>query len=215
MVNLKEQTTGFLILSSVLSILSLRTKAIKKFNHLVNPSIFKDTVGRSFKKYKCNDFLSTNSVYQIVGLYIDNKVFALRNELQPTDYFGTNEDIAVFSLSECSDKNIISGLKNVEMHDNVIAKNITSIRIINENKKIYMHSHLEYDIDLTRAIIFTLASGEEICFEKDSWIFSEEIVINRGHNLINEITSPDVFYKRIAEEPNMKGELTRSEIILT
>ena len=187
---------------------------MKKFNHLVNPSIFKDTVGLSFKKYKCNDFLSTNSVYQIVGLYIDNKVFALRNELQPMDYFGTTEDIAVFSLSECFDKNIISGLKNVEMHDNVIAKNITSIRIINENKKIYVHSHLEYDIDLTRAIIFTLASGEEICFEKDSWIFSEEIVINKGRNLMNMITSPDDFYKRIAEEPNMKGELTRSEIIL-
>lgn len=73
---------------------------MKKFNHLVNPSIFKDTVGLSFKKYKCNDFLSTNSVYQIVGLYIDNKVFALRNELQPIDYFGTTEDVAVFSLSE-------------------------------------------------------------------------------------------------------------------
>ena len=188
---------------------------MKKFNHLVNPSIFKDTVGLSFKKYKCNDFLSTNSVYQIVGLYIDNKVFALRNELQPMDYFGTTEDIAVFSLSECFDKNIISGLKNVEMHDNVIAKNITSIRIINENQKIYVYSRLEYDIDLTRAIIFTLSSGEEICFEKDSWIFSEEIVINRGPNLINQITSPDDFYKRIAEEPNMKGELTRSEIILT
>ena len=169
---------------------------MKKFNHLVNPSIFKDTVGLSFKKYKCNDFLSTNSVYQIVGLYIDNKVFALRNELQPMDYFGTTEDIAVFSLSECFDKNIISG------------------RIINENKKIYMHSHLEYDIDLTRAIIFTLASGEEICFEKDSWIFSEEIVINKGRNLMNVITSPDDFYKRIAEEPNKKGKLTRSEIIL-
>ena len=77
-----------------------------------------------------------------------------------------------------------------------------------------MHSLLEYDIDLTRAIIFTLASGEEICFEKDSWIFSEEIVINKGRNLMNVITSPDDFYKRIAEEPNKKGKLTRSEIIL-
>ena len=148
-------------------------------------------------------------------MYIDNKVFALRNELQPIDYFGTTEDVAVFSLSESVDKNIISGLKNVEMRDNVIAKNITSIRIINENQKIYVYSRLEYDIDLTRAIIFTLSTGEEICFEKDSWIFSEEIVINRGLNLINQITSPDDFYKRIAEEPNMKGELTQSEIILT
>ena len=154
---------------------------MKKFNHLINPSIFKDTVGMSFKKYKCNDFVFTNSVYQIVGLYIENKIFSL----------------------------------DVEMRDNVINKEIANIRIINENKKIYVHSHLEYDIDLTRAIIFTLASGEEICFEKDSWIFSEEIVINRGHNLINVIASPNDFYERIAEEPNMRGKLTRTEIVLT
>lgn len=56
-----------------------------------------------------------------------------------------------------------------------------------------MKSLLEYDIDLTRAIIFTLISGEKICFEKDSWIFSEEIIINRGHNLINIIISPNDF----------------------
>lgn len=61
------------------------------------------------------------------------------------------------------------------MRDNVIAKNITSIRIINENQKIYVYSRLEYDIDLTRVIIFTLSSGEEICFEKDSWIFLKKL----------------------------------------
>ena len=188
---------------------------MKKFNHLINPSIFKDTVGMSFKKYKCNDFVFTNSVYQIVGLYIENKIFSLENKLQPHDYFGTTEDIAIFSLNETVDVNVLSGLRDVEMRDNVINKEIANIRIINENKKIYVHSHLEYDIDLTRAIIFTLASGEEICFEKDSWIFSEENVINRGHNLINVIASPNDFYERIAEEPNMRGKLTRTEIVIT
>lgn len=69
-----------------------------------------------------------------------------------------------------------------------------------------MKSLLEYDIDLTRAIIFTLINGEEICFEKDGWIFPEEIIINRGHNLINIIISPNDFYEIIVEEPNMRGE---------
>ena len=188
---------------------------MKKFNHLINSSILRDTVGLSFKKYKCNDFVFTNSVYQIVGLYIDNKVFSLENTLQPHDYFGTTEDIAIFNLNETTGANIVSGLREVEMRDNLINKEIANIRIVNENKKIYMKSLLEYDIELTRAIIFTLTNGEEICFEKDSWIFSEEIIINRGHNLINIITSPNDFYERIAEEPNMRGELTRSEIILT
>ena len=68
---------------------------------------------------------------------------------------------------------------------------------------------------IDRVYNLTLTNGEKICFEKDSWIFSEEIIINRGHNLINIITSPNDFYERIAEEPNMRGELTRSEIILT
>lgn len=53
----------------------------------------------------------TNSVYQIVGLYIDNKVFSLENTLQPHDYFGTTEDIAIFNLNETTDANIVSGLR--------------------------------------------------------------------------------------------------------
>ena len=188
---------------------------MKKFNHLIDPLIFEGVVGLSFNKYKCNDFVFTNSVYQIVGLYIDHKVFSIENKFQPHDYFGTTEDIAIFNINETADANIVSGLRDVEMRDHVINKKIANIRIINENKKIYVQSLLEYDIDLTRAIIFILVSGEEICFEKDSWIFSEEIVINRGHNLINVITSPNDFYEKIAEEPDMRGELTRSEIILT
>ncbi len=79
--------------------------------------------------------MSTNSVYQIVGLYIDDKVFSLENKFQPHDYFGTTEDIAVFNLNKTVDADIRSGLREVEMSDNLINKGIATICIVNENKK--------------------------------------------------------------------------------
>lgn len=63
-------------------------------------------------------------------------MFALENTLQPHDYFGTTEDIAILNLNETTDANIVFGLREVEMRDNLINKEIANIRIVNENKKI-------------------------------------------------------------------------------
>ncbi len=187
---------------------------MKKISNQINISILENFIGLTFNKYKCNDFVFTNSVYQNVGLYIDHSILLLNNSFQSMEYFGTNEDISIFNLKECEDKDVKSGIKNSEMKDNFINKKISSIRVINENRKIFVKSILEYDVDLTRAIIFTFHNGEELCFEKDSWIFSEEIIINRGHNLINVITNSNEFYEKINENSDMSGELSRSDIIL-
>ena len=45
-------------------------------------------IGKLFNKYKCDAFDFTNSVTQIVGLYIGDKVYSLTNIQEPVDYYG-------------------------------------------------------------------------------------------------------------------------------
>ncbi|SDY58779.1 hypothetical protein [Lachnobacterium bovis] len=56
-----------------------------------------------------------------------------------------------------------------------------------------------YEVWLTRAIIFEV-SGREISFEKDTIPFSEEIIIQRGHDLIDKISDNDDFLQEWDEE---------------
>lgn len=72
----------------------------------------------------------------------------------------------------------------------------------------------EYEVWQTRAIIFKLDDLEEICFEKDSLWFSEEIIINRGHNLINALDGTIKFIETMEMEEDTTGECYREEIIL-
>ena len=58
-------------------------------------SIIGDWIGKIFIKYKCDAFNYTNSVTQIVGLYIGDEVFSLTNIQEAVDYFGIVEDMSV------------------------------------------------------------------------------------------------------------------------
>ena len=58
---------------------------------------------KKFDKYKCDAFELTNSVTQIVGLYIGDEVYALTNVQEAVDYFGTADDMAVAKVSASED----------------------------------------------------------------------------------------------------------------
>ena len=76
----------------------------------------------------------------------------------------------------------------------------------------YVKQKIAYNVWFTRAIILELENSEEICFEKDSLFFSEEIVINRGLNLVNVLEKPDQFMETMREEQDTEGEYYREEI---
>ena len=65
-------------------------------------------IGKSFVKYKCDAFEFTNSVTQIVGLYIGDEVYAFTNVQEAVDYFGTTDDMAVAKLSVTADSMVKS-----------------------------------------------------------------------------------------------------------
>ena len=140
-------------------------------------------VGQQFKKYRCDEFVFTNSVTQIVGIYIGDSVIKLSNEQEAVDYFGNKENIAIFKIMESKDSEIVSAFLNTEQKDNPVNGIIDEIILVEENQQVFERGSQTYDVWLTRGIIFNV-DGREISFEKQNVPFSEEINIQRGDDLI-------------------------------
>ena len=149
-------------------------------------------IGLEFIKYKCDEFVYTNSVTGIVGLYIGDKVFSISNIQESVDYFGNDDDIAVMKIKEVNDGNIKTVFNETTQIDTPINGKIEDITLINENQQIYKDGVLQYNVWLTRAIVFKV-DGREILFEKDIVPFSEEILIQRGYDLAKKVNDEKSF----------------------
>lgn len=148
--------------------------------------------GAVFHKYRSDPFVFTASVYGIVGLYIGNGIYRISNFVQPADFFGKKEDVAVFLIDEAAESEIKSCMDDGVLIDTPIDSIIKKITVVNEHQQLFNQGIQTYDVYVTRAIIFEMEDGGEISFEKDIW-FSEEINIRRGHDLIDKLSSTDSF----------------------
>lgn len=158
----------------------------------LNEDIFKRMIDKQFNKYKCDPFVFTNTVTGIVGLYIDEKVFELKNEQTAFQYFDSIDDVSLWNIKEVNDSEIHSVFENTEQIDTSINQNINSITLVNEHQMVNIHDQ-EYDLWLTRAIVFHL-ENRDIYFEKDNTAFSEEIEIKRGHDLLSEFPKRNDYF---------------------
>lgn len=172
---------------------------MKTIDMRFNADMIQEWVGEKFVKYKCDPFNITNSVTQIVGLYIGDDIYSLTNIQEAVDYFGFIEDMSVSRIMKVEDSAIKSALKDVEMISTSVSEEITSVKIINEKQTMTINGELAYEVWLTRAIIFEMG-GREISFEKDTVPFSEEIIIQGGHELIDKISDNDDFLQEWDEE---------------
>ena len=181
---------------------------MKTIDMRFNSDLIRSWIGKKFNKYRCDAFEFTNSVTQIVGLYIGDEVYALTNVQEAVDYFGTTEDMAVAKLSASEDAMIKSAFKDVEMISTPVGEKITSVKIVNEQQSMAISGKPTYEVWLTRAIIFKMG-GREISFEKDTVPFSEEITIQRGYNLIDKVSDNDDFLEEWDDEysPDYKREV--------
>ncbi len=170
--------------------------------------ILRHMIGSKFVKYKCDKFVYTNSVTGIVGLYIGDVVYSISNLQESVDYFGNNEDIAVMRLRESNPDSIKSVFNETNQIDTPINGTISKISVINDNQMIKKGGALQYDVWLTRALIFEV-DGREILFEKDSVPFSEEIIIRRGYDLANAIADGKAFLEGWPKDlsPDYKREV--------
>lgn len=154
--------------------------------------IIENLTGKDFKLYKCDEFVYTNSVTQIVGLLIEDKWYSLTNVQHTVDYFGDKEDIAVFDISETDACNVKSAFTDTEMIVTPVEGNLERIVLVNENQKIVTDCDIPYDVWLTRGIILHV-NGREISFEKDNVPFSEEIIIRKGYDLLDQFADENDF----------------------
>lgn len=181
-------------------------------DYRIDKEILKNIVGNNFVKYKCDPFVFTNSVYSIVGIYTDVNTYCITNKIQSIDYFGTNEDVGIFSISESGDESIKSSLADTTQIETIVNEKIESIDVIEEHQQLFRERLLEYDVYFTRAIIFKTKT-REYCFEKDDFEFSEQIIINRGNNLRQKFDNMD--FKEKQSEFEFPYHLVISQEIIT
>lgn len=158
----------------------------------LNESYFKTLIGKCFKKYRCDPFEYTNSVTGIVGIYIDDKTFEIRNEQKSIKYFDSVDDIAVWTFKEVNANDIHSFFEDTNQIDTPVNETVKKITLVNELQKVKISNEI-YEMWITRAIIFHLET-KDIYFEKDNTAFSEEIEIKRGHKLIDEFPKKNDFF---------------------
>ena len=171
---------------------------MKNIDMRFDQNIIKDFIGKTFIKYRCDEFIFTNSVTQIVGFYIDNEIYKLTNIEESVDYFGTLEDTAVFRIEKAQEEDIRSAFSEGKQIDNPVQAPIDEIILVNENQTVEEYGTKTYDVWLTRGIIFKV-DGREISFEKENWPFSEEINILKGYNLADQYSSTDAFSEEWGE----------------
>lgn len=158
----------------------------------LNEDIFKRMIGKQFYKYKCDPFVFTNTVTGIVGLYIGEKVFELKNEQTAFQYFDSMDDVALWNIKEVNDSDIHSFFEDTEQIITPVNQKIVKITLINE-KQVACIDNLNYSLLVTRAIVFHL-ENRDIYFEKDNTAFSEEIEIKRGHDLLSEFPKRNDYF---------------------
>ena len=147
-----------------------------------NTGIFSEMIGRRMLCYKHDPFQYSDSVYGIAGLFIEDKIYAITNSVEIRDYYGSNEDVAIFKVSHSLEENIHSYIQGETMINIPVNQVIKNISVINEHQRLYENDHQTYDVWLTRGFLIELEDGLQICFEKDIW-FSEDINIKRGYHL--------------------------------
>ncbi len=173
-------------------------------------TLLREMLGKEFHKYRCDRFEFINSVTQLVGLYIEDKIYSLTNIQEPVDYFGYIDDIGVFKIQQAHDSDIQSAFENVDQIDTPVQECIYRIILVNDCQKV-SSNHVQYEMRLTRAIIFDFGS-HQISFEKDYVPFSEEIEIRRGYNLIDTLSSEKKFLEEW--DATVNPECTREVITI-
>lgn len=81
---------------------------MEKMNEIISEGLLKTFIGKEFVQYKHDPIQFVNSVYEIVGLYIGDKTYALTNKIEDKEYYSAMDQISVLRLIEST--NIVSSL---------------------------------------------------------------------------------------------------------
>lgn len=174
--------------------------------------IFKSMVGKTFNKYKHDEYIYSPCVFGIIGVYVDGKAYKLTNILKNVTRFLTDDEVATFELKETEDSKIATFMDNGEMIETPVNDVIKSIKIVTDHQRITTNDNV-YEFNHTVGLIFTLAGGNEISFEIGTW-FSEMITIQRGYDLIEKFTKTDEFLEEWEDCDGFVANITREITVI-
>ncbi len=165
--------------------------------------ILKSFIGNKMISYQHDEFASTPTSSQAVSILMNNdKTFYLYSFTESHDYFGTSEDVAVWSFTE----ERLPIIDHKSFLSTPVDEVIKGIQVVQENQRVFCGSEQTYDVWVTRGIIIDLGN-REIAFEKDIW-FSEQIVVHRGYDLISKFAPAERFGENW--DNNVRTECIRS-----
>lgn len=139
--------------------------------------ILRSFVGKKLESIDHDEFFFTNTSSQAIRFNIDGDCLYLYSFSEPLDYYGSIEDVAVWSVEQ-TEYPMISSKAFIKMP---IQQTIVGISLVQENQKLYNQDTQIYDVWVTRGIIIDLGD-HQISFEKPIW-FSEDIIIRKGYKL--------------------------------
>ncbi|MBR5937501.1 MAG: hypothetical protein IKZ90_04435 [Clostridiales bacterium] len=163
-------------------------------------------IGKKLIALRHDEFQFTPTSSQVVEMVTENASYYLYSFTECLDYYGTKEDVAVWSISD--DKlPIIDKKAFIKTPVNEVVKGIT---LIQENQRLFENGKQTYDVWVTRGIIFEVGD-RQIAFEKDVW-FSEEIVVHRGYELSKQFSPAGDFCEHW--DSSVRAECSREEVDL-
>lgn len=169
-------------------------------------------VGKRMVKYKCDPFEFSSSVYGVVGVAFEDVSFAFTNLAEARDYYGEQEDVAVFKIERRPFSDIQSLIQNQEMLDMPVGDVVSKVVIVNECQQLFENGEQTYEVWLTRGIIFQFEDGHELSFEKNIW-FSEDITVEKGYDLISRFSPTTEFNEGWTD--CYRGECSRKIITIS
>ena len=168
-------------------------------------------IGKRLDAYKRDSFLGSGRVYGIVGLRVKGDAWTFTNFIEVADYYGADEDVAIFRMQRVAWDDIRSCFPSETMTVTPVGRVISSIDVVNERQKLFVGEVQTYAVCLTRGIVFKFDDGSELSFEKSIW-FSEIIAVKKGCDLVQSFSPTDEFVE--SWEDDHRGECSREIVEL-
>ena len=168
-------------------------------------------LGRRLVRYKHDPFVFSASVYGVVGICVEGDAWTFTNFVEVADYYGADEDVAIFRMQRADWDDIRSCIPDQTMIETPVGRVVSSIDVVNERQKLFDNDIQIYEVCLTRGIVFKFDDGGELSFEKNIW-FSEDITVRKGRNLIQSFSPTSEFVE--SWEDNLRGECSREIVEL-
>lgn len=172
---------------------------------------FKSMIGKKMVKFKCDPFEFSTAVYGIVGVAFEDSSYAFTNQTEVLDYYGTQEDVALFKMQRTPYCDIRSMIQDQKMVETPVDSVVSDIILVNERQSLFEKGTQTYEVWIPRGIIFVFEDGHELSFEKSIW-FSEDISVERGYHLIDRFAPTSEFVEGWSGD--YRGECSREVLSL-